>query len=146
MPFTLGTFHFVLLTPTAKIMDCRVGSLIVPTHDGQMGILRNHMPMLTKLGLGIMQVSDIVYEKGRPGGDCFFLIDGGFVRISENNVTILAYDVETFEGMETSDIDKIIAQSQKLLAGDAYSQQDRRHDIEKASVLIRLAKYSGYLK
>jgi hypothetical protein len=59
---------------------------------------------------------------------------------------VLAYDVETFEGMEMDQVDQIIQQAQKLLQGDAYAQQHRRHDIEKAAVLIRLAKFAGYIK
>ena len=81
MALSLGTFKFILNTPTAKLLDCRAGAVIVPSHDGQMGILRNHVPMLTKLGLGILQVKDITLEKGRPGKDRHFLVDGGFVRI-----------------------------------------------------------------
>ena len=146
MSISLGTFRFVLQTPSAQLLDCRAGFINVPAHDGQMGILRNHMPILCKLGLGILQVKDIVYEKGRPGKDKFFLVDGGFAKVSENNVTILAYSVESFEGMEMSDVEAIISNSKKLLAGDKYAQQAKKHDIEKASVFIQLAKTAGLIK
>lgn len=146
MSISLGTFHFVLQTPSAKLLDCRAGSVVVPAHDGQFGILRNHMPMLSKLGLGILQVKDIVYEKGRPDKDKLFLVDGGFVSVSENNVVMLAYAVETFEDMTMDSIESIVSNSKKLLAGDKYSPQANKHDIEKASVLLKLAKMAGLLK
>ena len=146
MSISLGTFRFVLQTPSAQLLDCRAGFINVPAHDGQMGILRNHMPMLCKLGLGILQVKEIVYEKGRPGKDKFFLVDGGFARVSENNVIVLAYDVECFENMAMNDIESIILHSKKLLAGNKYSPQANRHDIEKASLLIQLAKTAGLVK
>lgn len=146
MSISLGTFRFVLQTPSAQLLDCRAGFLTIPAHDGQIGILRNHMPILCKLGLGVLQVKDIVYEKGRPGKDKFFLVDGGFAKVSENNVIVLAYDVQSFENMAANDIETIIAHSKKLLAGDKYAQQAKKHDIEKASVLIHLAKMAGYIK
>lgn len=146
MALTFGTFKFVLTTPTAKLLECRSGSVIVPSHDGQMGILRNHVPMLTKLGLGIMQVKEITYGKGKPGKDKHFLIDGGFVRISENNVTVLAYDAESFDGMDPNDIKPMVQKAKEILAGDKYAKQIRRHDVERASVILQLAKLSGFIK
>lgn len=143
MPLSLGTFKFVLQTPSSKLLDCRAGSVVVPCHDGQMGILRNHVPMLAKLGLGVLQVRDIQYEKGRPGKDEFFLIDSGLIRISDNNVTVLAYDIDSFEGMSNEEVRRIVDSAKRMLSGDKYSRQARRHDIEKASVIIQLAKVSG---
>ena len=125
MAISLGTFRFVLQTPTAKLLNCRVGSLILPSSDGQMGVLRNHIPMLGELGLGVMQVKDIIYEKGRPGDDKLFIIDGGFFRISENNVTVLAYDVETFEGMEMDQIKEMVAKAKELITGDVWFDELR---------------------
>lgn len=145
MSLSLGTFKFVLQTPSAKLLECRAGSVIVPAHDGQMGILRNHVPMLSKLGIGVLQVRDVQYERGRPGRDKFYLVDGGFVRISENNVTVLAYDIDSFEGLSNEDVDQIVKEAKNLLAGDKYSKQARRHDIEKASVIIQLAKTAGII-
>ena len=145
MAISLGTFRFVLQTPTAKLLNCRVGSLILPSSDGQMGVLRNHIPMLGELGLGVMQVKDITYKKGQPGDDKFFIVDGGFFRISENNVTILAYDVETFEGMEMGQIKEMIAKAKELITGDAYHHQHRKHDVERAMAVLNLARTAGMI-
>lgn len=143
MAITRGTFRCVLLTPNRRLLDCRAGSLVVPSHDGQLGILRNHIPMLCKLGLGIMLVRDVTVGKGRPVPDMSFLIDGGFVRVSENNVTVLAYDATSFEGVDMDEVEAMISEAKRLLAGDAYTKQRRAHDVEKAAVLMRLAEGAG---
>ena len=139
----IGTFRCVLYTPRAKLLDCRLRSLILPAVDGQIGILRNHIPMLCKLGLGIMQARDIVSgEKGETIDD-FFLIDGGFARISENFVTVLAYDVTAFSGHKMEEVDNIIEKAEKLIQGDRYALQHRLHDIQKASLVLHLAEMAG---
>ena len=136
-----GTFHCVLLTPGGKLLDCKAGALVLPAHDGLRGVLRNHAPMLCKLGVGIVEVRQIV---GR--GDAFFLIDGGFARISENFVTVLAHEVTTFEGMERDEAERIVSRARSIVVGGAYiSRQAGAGDMERAKQLVKLARLSSVL-
>ena len=122
-------------------MDCKAGALVLPAHDGSRGVLRNHAPMLCKLGVGIVEVKDIA---GR--GDAFFLVDGGFARISENFVTILAHEVTTFEGMERDEAEKIASKAHSIVVGGAYIRgQTGAGDAERAKQLVKLARLSSIL-
>ena len=134
-----GKFRVVLLTPKAKLLDARVGSVIVPAFDGQMGILRNHCPTLAELGFGIMQVREIV---NRP--DAFYIVEGGFVRISENHVTILAYDVTTFEGRTQHDIESMVSHAHSVEAGQNYIRtQQEAIDQKKAKYIVQMARMAA---
>lgn len=134
--FSYGKFHIVLLTPKAKLLDCRCGSIVLPAYDGQLGILRNHCPVLSELGFGIMQVHEIV---GRP--DAYFIINGGFVRVSENHVTVLAYDVITFEGMSQEEIERLTSHAQSVVAGQDYIRtQQEAIDQKKAKFIVQMAE------
>ena len=64
----LGKFRCVVLTPRAKLLDCKTRSITLPAHDGQIGVLQNHMPMLCKLGMGIMEVREFVTDDDRMPG------------------------------------------------------------------------------
>jgi F0F1-type ATP synthase epsilon subunit len=59
----LGLFRCVVMTPQAKVLDCKTSSVILTAHDGQVGIWRNHMPMLVELGMGIMEIKAAVIEE-----------------------------------------------------------------------------------
>lgn len=131
-----GKFRIVLLTPRAKLLDARVGSVIVPAHDGQLGILRNHCPTLSKLGYGIMQVHEVA---DRP--DAYFIIEGGFVRIGENHVTVLAYDVTTFEGKSPEQIEEMVSHARSVAAGQEYIRsQQEAIDLRKAKFIVQMAE------
>jgi len=131
-----GKFQLVLLTPRAKLLDARAGSLVVPAHDGQLGVLRNHSPMLTELGFGIMQVREMA---NRP--DAFFIIEGGFIRVSENHVTVLAYEVTTFEGKDKQQVDKMLSQAQNAVAGQDYIRtQQEAMDQRRAKYIVQMAE------
>lgn len=134
-----GKFRVVLLTPRAKLLDARVGSVVLPVHDGQMGILRNHCPILSELGFGIMQVREIV---DRP--DAFFVIQGGFVRVSENHVTVLAYDVTTFEGKDSEKVQSMVSHAHSVVAGGAYIRtQQEAIDQEMAKYIVQMAEMAS---
>lgn len=135
-----GIFRCVLLTPAGKVLDCRAGHLVLPAHDGLMGILRNHAPMLCQLGTGIMQVRDIA---GR--GDAFYLIEGGFARVSENFVTVLAYDVTTFEDMGREKAEELVSRARSVLVGGGYIRQTEEMDVDRAALLVKMGELSSIL-
>lgn len=136
---TKGLFRVILLTPKANLLDCRAGSVILPAHDGQRGILRNHCPMLAKLSLGILQIREIV---DRP--DAFYILEGGFVRVTENHVTILAYEAMTFEGMGKEEVEKIVSDAQSVLVGKEYIRTQRKEvDEARSRLIVRMAGLAG---
>ncbi|MCD6395698.1 MAG: F0F1 ATP synthase subunit epsilon [Planctomycetes bacterium] len=136
-----GFFRCVLLTPTGKVLDCRTSGLVLPVHDGLMGVLRNHSPMLCKLGKGILQVRDIP-EKG----DAFYLIDGGFARISENFVTVLTYEVVTFEGMDRETAEHLVSRAKSVVVGGDYIRQTEKMASDKAALLVKMGEMTGIIR
>ncbi len=127
------------MTPKAKLLECRAGSVVLPAHDGQMGIMRNHCPLLSELGFGIMQVHEI---PDRP--DAYFVLEGGFVRVSENHVTVLAYDVTTFEGMEKKDREELVSHANSVVAGQEYIRtQQEAIDQRKAKYIVQMAQMAS---
>jgi ATP synthase F1 epsilon subunit len=132
-----GTFRFVLMTPQGTLIDCRTGSLIFPAHDGMQGVLRNHAPLLCKIGLGILQVRDIHDRE-----DAFFLVNSGFARISENNITVLSHDVTTFEGLDKEQAEEMLSEAKSHVAGGAYftAQTGQKVDLQKAKFIVKMAE------
>ena len=133
-----GTFKCILLTPSAKLLECRTTSIILPAHDGHRGVLRNHAPMLCKLDRGILQVRNI---KGR--GDAFFLIEGGFARVSLNNITILTHEAITFDEMDKEEAEQMISDAKSVVVGKAYIKtQIGEVDAQKSALIVKLAELS----
>ena len=134
-----GKFKVALLTPKAGLLDCRAGSLVLPGNDGYFGVLRNHCPMLCTLGRGIMQVREI---PDRP--DAFYVVEGGFVRIAENHVTVLAYEAATFEGLDEKAAENMLYQARSVVAGQEYIRTQREMiDYAKARMIVRMAELAG---
>jgi F-type H+-transporting ATPase subunit epsilon len=84
------TFRCTVIAPQGKLLECSATSVIMPSHDGQLGILPGHMPIFCQMGLGPMEVQAVAEGEGKPGGHVFLLIDGGFAMFNSNNLSVTA--------------------------------------------------------
>jgi F-type H+-transporting ATPase subunit epsilon len=74
--------HCVVVTPEATALEQAVDFVALPLEDGEIGIARDHSPLIGRLGFGEMRL--------RVGGDVQrFYVDGGFAQVVENRVTVL---------------------------------------------------------
>src|SRR3954464_15632417 len=76
-------FQCTIVTPEQQLLDQSVVQVILPAHDGQIGILTGRAPLLVKLGLGKLQID-------LPGGQQqVYLVDGGIAQMKDNKLTVL---------------------------------------------------------
>ena len=77
-----------IVTPEKKVLSETVDAVTIPTASGEVGILQNHAPLISYLKAGILSYT-------RNGATERMVISGGFVEVSQNNVSILADVAET---------------------------------------------------
>jgi F-type H+-transporting ATPase subunit epsilon len=68
-----------VISPEAVLFEGEAASVVAPAFDGEVGILENHAPMMTLLGVGQLRI----------GSDRRFNIEGGFLQVVDNNVRIV---------------------------------------------------------
>jgi F-type H+-transporting ATPase subunit epsilon len=78
-----GGLHVTVISPETTVFDGEAESVVVPAWDGEIGILRNHAPLMAVLGTGEMRVT-------RGGAVERFQLEGGFVQVVDNVVTVLS--------------------------------------------------------
>jgi len=135
-----NTFKCVVIAPTGKLLDCLTASVVFPAHDGYVGILHNHIPMLCKLGLGIMKITPISEDPAVPAPDKLLLIDGGFALVSSNIVTLTSYEAVSFLELSTEQIEHILQKQKKKLTVPGISPQQHAHDEKKLALMTELAQ------
>jgi F-type H+-transporting ATPase subunit epsilon len=83
-----GALQVVVISPERTIFDGPADSVVAPAWDGQLGILRGHAPLMALLGRGELRVS-------RGGASETFLVEGGFLQVVDNRVTVLSERAES---------------------------------------------------
>ena len=82
-----NTIHCKLVTPVAALAEGEVSYASVPLVDGLMGFLPGRAPILARLGKGPLRLDFADSKAGRASA---FAVEGGFVKMAENELTILA--------------------------------------------------------
>lgn len=79
-----------VISPVRVGFEGEARALVVPAHDGKLGILYGHAPMTVLLGEGPLVVRT-------PEGDRRFRVSRGFLQVVDNVVSVLAEEVEAEE-------------------------------------------------
>jgi F-type H+-transporting ATPase subunit epsilon len=78
MPLTLE-----IVTPEARVYSDTIDTVVIPTVEGEVGILPGHIPLLTQVDHGELRVT-----KGNTTE--WLAVGGGFAQVSGDKVSILA--------------------------------------------------------
>jgi len=69
------TFRFLLSTPDAVLYDGEVESVILPTPNGEIGIMADHEPLVSLISPGMMTIKDKSQEKILATGSGFIKVN-----------------------------------------------------------------------
>ncbi len=75
-----------LLTPEGKIFSGNVYGVQMPGVTGSFEVLDKHAPMIAALREGRLKILE---EKLSGGRESFYNIQGGFVEVIDNKITVL---------------------------------------------------------
>jgi F-type H+-transporting ATPase subunit epsilon len=82
----MATFHLEIATPEIRIFDADVTAVTLPVAEGEIQILAGHIPLLTRLVQGAVEVA-------MPDGRTEYLALGeGFARVTPTHVALLSED------------------------------------------------------
>jgi F-type H+-transporting ATPase subunit epsilon len=105
-----------VLTPQAEIFSGEADEVIVPTVKGEIGILPNHVALLTQIEPGELQIKN-------GGKTQSIAIMGGYVEIGKNQVNILGDFAIRAEDIEIAKVEQAKKQAEKQKQ-EKVSQQD----------------------
>ena len=123
------TYHLQIVTPDGKRFDGQVERLIIPTIDGQVGILARHINYVTALGMGSAKV---VTEEGERYAACI----GGMMAVTNGEVKVVA---TTFEWADQIDVERAKASIARAEAMLADPNKDE-HTVTYANARIKRAR------
>jgi F-type H+-transporting ATPase subunit epsilon len=126
------TLKLEIVTPEARVFSDDVDMVTLPGSEGEMGVLPNHMPLMTQLLAGEIIV--------RKGSEQFFLAVGdGFVEITGDRVSVL-----TDMAIEADNIDE--AKAEEALRRAEARMAEQVSDEELAQVRAALMHATTQLK
>jgi F-type H+-transporting ATPase subunit epsilon len=125
MPLTLE-----IVTPDARVYTDTIDSVVIPTVEGEVGILPGHIPLLTQVEHGELRVS--------KGAETLLLaVSGGFAEVEGDRVHVLAEHAISEEKIDEKAVEEALKRAEREL------EEAKHVDPQQYERLQGLIRYSG---
>jgi ATP synthase F1 epsilon subunit len=111
-------FAVEIISPDKSILKSEAVEVTIPSYEGQMGILKDHIPLITFLRPGLIIIK-------QDSGEKKFFVEVGTVEFSNNSLLILTSTAKSVDSLEKNSIDTIIKNSQEKISKGEISDKER---------------------
>src|SRR5438128_12624582 len=131
---TPGSLQCVVVTPERAVLDEKVDFVALPMYDGELGVLPGRAPLIGRLGYGELRLrrGDRVQR---------FFIDGGFVQVRANTVTVLTDEAKKPEEINVTAANDLLATIPTTIAATPEEQENRLREADRARAKLRVAQH-----
>ena len=123
-------FNIEIVSPEKKLLSDKTDSATIPSFEGEMTILSNHIPLITFLRPGIVKINGSKEKQ--------FFLEEGTVEFSNNNLTILSSTVLEVSSLSSEKISKMIEDGKNQLNKDNLNDKTRYILSHKIDCLSRI--------
>ncbi|UYN92306.1 MAG: ATP synthase F1 subunit epsilon [Anaerolineales bacterium] len=103
------TIRCEIVSQDRSVFEGDADIVTIPGHDGEMGVLPNHAPLLSTLRPGVVKVKQGTQES-------LFTVTGGLAEIQPDIVTILADAAENIEEIDVARAERAKREAEQRLA------------------------------
>ncbi len=118
-----------IVTPEKRVYSDTIETVVLPTVEGEVGILPGHLPLLTQLEPGELRVM----KSGKPET---LAVGGGFVEVAADKVSVLAESAIDVEEIDETAVEKAMERAQKALSAKAELDPS---EVERLESLVRFS-------
>ena len=126
-------FNIEIVNPEKSFLSKEnVTEVVVPAFEGEIGILKDHIPIISFLKPGIVKVFIANEEEN-------YYVEDGIVEFKNNSLSILTSSIFNLKDADKNYINKAISDSEKELSTDEIDDQKRFLLNHKVEVLKSLS-------
>ena len=131
--------HLQLVTLTGKIFDDDVYEVLLPTMDGQIGVLQDHMPLVSAAKHGVISIRRS--EKDRDDQMEHFATNGGVIEVSNNTLKVLVDEADNADDISETEAQAAYDRAQKMKAEakDEVSLEQAQALVDRTGVRLQVA-------
>ena len=96
-------FTLEIISPDRQVIKIETSEVIIPAYEGEIGILKDHIPLITFLRPGLIQIQGESDKK--------YFVEDGTVEFANNNLLILTSTAKEIQELDKNLIDSIISLS-----------------------------------
>ncbi len=132
-------FHFQLVSLSGKKFDEDVYEVILPTLDGEIGVLKDHMPLVSVATTGAIAV-----RRNAKDSDAqreYFATNGGAIEVLDNTLRVLVDEADHADEVNEAEAQKALERANKMKseAKDQVSLEHAQTLVDRQTVRLQVA-------
>ena len=108
-------FKVEIISPDKTIYSGKSNEVILPCYEGQVTVLKDHIPLITFLRPGLIEV----------GKDEKFYVEDGTVEFVGNNLLILSPTIQSLKNIKSDQISHMLNEAEKKISDDKISDKQK---------------------
>jgi F-type H+-transporting ATPase subunit epsilon len=131
--------HFQLVALTGTKFDGDAYEILLPTLEGEIGVLQDHMPLVSVATTGVIAVRR--ESRDSDADRDFFAISGGVIEVSNNTLRVLVDEADHADDINEAEAQAAVerAQSMKAEATDQVSLEHAQTLVDRHAVRLQVA-------
>ncbi len=126
-------FKVEIINPEKSfISKDKVTEVVVPAYEGDIGILKDHISIISFLKPGIIKILEKNEEER-------YYVEDGIMEFKDNSLSILTSSIYNIKEMKKNSIDDSLKDAEKLLSNENLDDQQRFLINQKIDVLKSLS-------
>ena len=126
-------FKVEIINPEKSfISKDKVTEVVVPAYEGDIGILKDHISIISFLQPGIIKILEKNEEER-------YYVEDGIMEFKDNSLSILTSSIYNIKEMKKNSIDDSLKDAEKLLSNENLDDQQRFLINQKIDVLKSLS-------
>ena len=110
------SFKLEIVNPESSFLSKdSVSEVVVPAFEGEMGILKNHVPLITFLRPGLIKINNNTGE--------IFYVEDGTVEFSDNKLLVLTSTAKKLKEIKSNLVSKLIVETEEKLKNEISDKE-----------------------
>ena len=110
-------FTVEIITPDKSFLKSEAEEVTIPSYEGQMGILKDHISLITFLRPGFIIIKNVEEKK--------FYVEEGTVEFSNNNLLILTSTIKDLKNLNKDLVENLVQEAKKKLNDKSTSDKEK---------------------
>lgn len=132
-------FHFQLVSISGKKFDEEVYEVVLPTLDGEIGVLERHMPLVSVAKTGVIAVRRS--PKDTDAEREYFATNGGAIEVADNTLRVLVDEADHADEINEAEVQKALTRAHKMKAEakDQVSLEHAQQLVDRQAIRLQVA-------
>ena len=125
-------FKVEIISPEQKILNTEASEVTIPSYEGQMGILKDHIPLITFLRPGFISVKNKV--------EINYFVEEGTVEFSDNSLLILTSSAKDLKNLQKNSINNLLEEAERKIKDENSTDKEKfvlSHKVQSLREIIQ---------